>query len=81
MDYKSYHQSLEILEKLLIHFANSNEIELVEKVCGLITDCDQNYYQTLLIMANSDISETVSQGSVIEFRKKLAAKNRHMGDS
>jgi hypothetical protein len=81
MDYESYHQSLEILEKLLIHFANSNEIELAEKVCGIITDCDHNYYQTLLIMANSGISETVSQDSVIEFRKGLAVKNPHMVDS
>ena len=81
MNYESYHQSLEILEKLLIHFANSNEIELAEKVCSLITDCDQNYYQTLLIMANAGISETVSQDSVIEFRKKLAIKDQHMVDS
>ena len=80
MNYESYHQSLEILGKLLIHFANSNEIELAEKVCGLITDCDQNYYQTLLIMANAGTSETVSQDSVIEFRKKLAVKNLHMVD-
>lgn len=59
----------------MAHFANAGEDELVEKVCGLVIDCDQNHFETLLIIANSDSFQTVSREDVIEFRKSLAEEN------
>ena len=72
MNYAEYTKSLELLEKLITHFMSINEIELVERVCGLIPECDQNYYQTLLIMANAENPKIISEQDIIAIRKTLA---------
>jgi len=77
MDCKVYNKSLDLLGELMVHFANAGEDELAEKVCSLVVDCDQNCYEIMLILANSDSSETVSRENVIEFRKSIAEESRH----
>jgi len=72
MNYAEYTKSLELLEKLITHFMNINEIELVEKASHIISECDQNYYQTLLIMANAENPKIISEQDIIAIRRTLA---------
>lgn len=73
MNYEEYTKSLELLEKLISYFISINEIELVEKVSDLVSDCDHNYYQTMLILANAQYPEIISRQDMTSIRKRLVA--------
>jgi len=77
MNYAEYIKSLELLEKLISYFISINEIELVEKVSGLVSDCDHNYYQTMLILANAQDPEIISKQDVINIRERLIEKHQN----
>jgi len=71
MNHAEYIKSLELLEKLISYFISINEIELVEKVSSLVSDCDHNYYQTMLILANAQDPEIISKQDMINIRKRM----------
>ncbi len=73
MNHAEYIKSLELLEKLISYFISINEIELVEKVSRLVSDCDHNYYQTMLILANAQDPEIISKQDIINIRERLVA--------
>lgn len=76
MNYAEYTKSLEILEKLISHFISINEIEMVEKVSNLVVDCDHNYYQTMLILANAQDPDIISKQDIINIRERLGAAHQ-----
>lgn len=73
MNHAEYIKSLELLEKLVTYFISINEIELVEKVSSLVSDCDHNYYQTMLIIANAQDPEIISKQDIIDIRERLGS--------
>lgn len=76
MNYAEYTKSLGLLENIITHFVSIDEIELVEKVCSIILECDKIYYQTLLIIANTENPEIISKQDMVYIRKVLAAENQ-----
>lgn len=76
MNHAEYIKSLELLEKLISYFISINEIELVEKVSSLVLDCDHNYYQTMLILANAQDPEIISKQDMINIRERLVERHQ-----
>jgi hypothetical protein len=76
MNHAEYIKSLELLEKLISYFISINEIELVEKVSRLVSNCDHNYYQTMLILANAQDPEMISNQDIINIRGRLVGRRQ-----